>query len=409
MRRDCPKTKNGKADVGEKSTTNVAKAGEDSDGDVNSALVAADEIVDSWILDSSCSYHLCLHADWFHSYSSAIGVVSMGNNAPCKVVGIGTVKIRMFDEAIRVLGNVRHIPKMRQHLISLGYLEANGCKFKAGNGILKVCKGALISMRGTHLRGNIYKLEGSTVIGGAAVATPHAPTTDDTLLWHLRLGHMSETGMLKLQARGLLHGVRSCKLEFCKYCVKGKQCRVTFKTAKHDTEGVIDYIHADVWGPVDVMSKGGVHYFLSFVDDFSRKVWVYFLKHKSEVFSCFKTWCIRVENQAGRKIKVLRTDNGIEFKNSYFDQLCAERGIRRHFTVKKTPQQNGVAECMNRTIAERVRCLRLNSGLSKEFWAEAVQMVVYLVNRSPNAALDRKVAKEVWTGKSIDYSILRIF
>ena len=264
-------------------------------------------------------------------------------------------------------------------------------------------------MKGTHLRGNIYKLEESTVIGGAGVATPHEPTTDDTILWHLRLGHMSETGMLKLHARGLLPGVRSCKLEFCKYCLMGKQCRVTFKTAKHDTEGVIDYIHADVWGPVDVMSKGGIRYFLTFVDDFSKKVWVYFLKHKSEVFSCFKTWCIRVENQTGRKIKVLQTDNGTKFKNSDFDQFCAEGGIRRHFTVKKTPQQNGVGECMNRTIVERARCLRLNYGLSKEFWAEAVQMAVYLVNRSPNAALDGKVAEEVWTGKPVDYSILRIF
>ena len=142
------------------------------------------------------------------------------------------------------------------------------------------------------------------MIGGTAVATPHEPTMDDTLLWHLRLGHMSETSMLKFHAHGLLPGVRSCKLEFCKYCVMGKQCRVTFKMAKHDTKGVIDYNHADVWGPIDVMSKGRVRFFFTFVDDFSRKVWVL------DVFSCFKTWCIRVENQTGRKIKVLRTDNG---------------------------------------------------------------------------------------------------
>ena len=112
----------------------------------------------------------------------------------------------MFDGAIRVFGNVRHVPEMRQNLISLGYLEANGCTFKAGNEILKVCKGALIAMEGTRLQGNIYELEGSTVIGGAAVATTHEPTMDDKLLWHLLLGHMSETGMLKLHARGLQLG-----------------------------------------------------------------------------------------------------------------------------------------------------------------------------------------------------------
>ena len=75
----------------------------------------------------------------------------MGNNSPCKVVGVVKVKIHMFDGAIRVLGNVRHMPEMRQNLISLGYLEATGCTVKAGNGILKVCKGALVAMKGTRL------------------------------------------------------------------------------------------------------------------------------------------------------------------------------------------------------------------------------------------------------------------
>ena len=151
MRRDCPKTKNGKADLGEKIIANVAKAGEDTDRAVSFALVAADEIVDSWRLDSGCSYPLFPHAYWFDSYSSATGVVSMGNNALCKFVGVGTVKICMFDRAIRVLGNVRHVPEMRKNLISLGYLEANGCTFKAGNRIMKVCKGALVAMKGTRL------------------------------------------------------------------------------------------------------------------------------------------------------------------------------------------------------------------------------------------------------------------
>ena len=70
-----------------------------------------------------------------------------------------------------------------------------------------------------------------------------------------------------------------------------------FKAAKHTIDGVLDYIHADVWGPIDVMSKGGAYYFLTFVDDFSKKVWVHYLAHKSEVFSRFKTWRAKVENQ----------------------------------------------------------------------------------------------------------------
>ena len=89
--------------------------------------------------------------------------------------------------------------------------------------------------------------------------------------------------------------------------------------------------------------------------------------------------------------------------------MCEQHGIKRHFTIRKTPQQNGVAEKMNRTIIERARCLRLNAGLEKKFWAEVVNMVCYLINRSPIAALDGKVVKEVWTGSPVDYSGLRVF
>ena len=89
--------------------------------------------------------------------------------------------------------------------------------------------------------------------------------------------------------------------------------------------------------------------------------------------------------------------------------MCEQHEIKRHFTVRKTPQQNGVAERMNRIIAERARCLILNAGLENKFWVEAVNMACYLINRSPRAALDGKVAGEVWTSSLVDYSGLREF
>jgi hypothetical protein len=118
-----------------------------------------------------------------------------------------------------------------------------------------------------------------------------------------------------------------------------------------------------------------------------------------------------VENQTSRKIKKLRTDNGLEFCNIEFNSLCAEHGIARHKTVPGTPQQNGVAERMNRTILERVRCMLSNAGLWDKhgLWAEAANATCYLINRSPNSAIDFKIPEEVWTGKPVDYSNLRIF
>ncbi len=87
---------------------------------------------------------------------------------------------------------------------------------------------------------------------------------------------------------------------------------------QHRTGGILDYVHSDVWGPTRELSLGGSVYYVTFIDDFSRKVWVYFLKQKSEVFSNFKLWKAEVENQTSRKIKYLRSDNGTEYTDSLF-------------------------------------------------------------------------------------------
>lgn len=125
------------------------------------------------------------------------------------------------------------------------------------------------------------------------------------------------------------------KLDFCEHCVYGKQGRVKFSTAVHTTKGTVDYIHSDLWGPSPVTSKGGSQYLLTLIDDYSRKVWVYFLKHKSEVFAT--QWKALIEKQTGKRIKRLRTDNGLEYCSGEFDEFCKNEGIVRHRTVRKTP------------------------------------------------------------------------
>ena len=182
---------------------------------------------------------------------------------------------------------------------------------------------------------------GTTCIGEVYAAT--TPMVEDiTKLRHMRLGHMSQKGLELLSKRGLLCGQSISKVKFCEHCVLGKQKRITFGTSIHRTQGTLDYIHSDVWGPSRVPSKGGANYFVTFIDDFSWKVWVYMLKQKSEVFKVFKQWPALVENQTGKKIKRLRTDNGMEFCSCEFDEFCRDEGIARHRTVCHTPQQKRV-------------------------------------------------------------------
>ena len=116
-----------------------------------------------------------------------------------------------------------------------------------------------------------------------------------------------------------------------------------------------------------------------------------------------------VENETGNKLKCLRSDNGGEYYNKDFDNYCSYNGIRRQKTVPGTPQENGVSERMNRTIMERARCMRLHAGLPLQFWADAVDTVVYLINRGPSSSLDGDIPEEAWTGKKVNYSFLRTF
>nr|GEX09667.1 hypothetical protein [Tanacetum cinerariifolium] len=109
-----------------------------------------------------------------------------------------------------------------------------------------------------------------------------------------------------------------------------------------------------------------------------------------------------------KKIKKLRTDNGLEFCGESFNALCQKYGIVRHHKLVRTPQQNGVAERMNRTIMEKVRCMLSHANLDKDFWVKAATTETYLINRYPHRSLDGNIPEILWSGNSVDYSNLRV-
>ncbi|KAJ4976637.1 hypothetical protein NE237_001743 [Protea cynaroides] len=198
---------------------------------------------------------MCPNRDWFTTYKAIEGAsVLMGNNVVCKIVGIGTVRIKCHDGIVRTLTDVRHIPDLKKNLISLSTLNSIGCSYTGGGGALKVSKGSLVVMKGNKVN-NLYVLQGSTVTGSADVSSSSDSDKDTTHLWHMRLGHMSERGMTNLSKRGLLCGDHTTSLDYCGHCVFGKQTRVSFSTSSHTTKGTLDYIHSDLWGLAQVPSK----------------------------------------------------------------------------------------------------------------------------------------------------------
>lgn len=192
-------------------------------------------------------------------------------------------------------------------------------------------------------------------------------------------------------------------------CALEKIKRLPFPSSSSKSSGILDLIHSDVCGPMEVTSVGGKRYVVTFIDDYSRKVFVTFLRTKDQVFEAFFRFKARAELECGRKIKVLRSDRGGEYINSKFQKLFADTGIKHETSVAYCPESNGVAEWMNSTMISRARCMLIEAELDTDLWAEALNTAVYLINRSPNSAIDFAIPEERYSGKRTSLNHLRVF
>ncbi|GJR70081.1 ribonuclease H-like domain-containing protein [Tanacetum coccineum] len=201
-------------------------------------------------------------------------------------------------------------------------------------------------------------------------------TIDESKLWHRRLGHMNFKTMNKLVNGNLVRGLPSKTFEndhTCVACQKGKQHKV------------------------------------SLTDDFSRFSWVFFLATKSETSGILKKFITEVENQLNHKVKVIRSDNGTEFKNREMDEFYKQKGIKKEYSVARTPQQNGVAERKNRTLIKAARTMLADSLLPTVFWAEAVNTACYVMNRVLVTKPHNKTPYELIIGRPPSISFMRPF
>jgi len=197
-----------------------------------------------WILDTSCTYHMTHKRDWFEELSeNAGGSVRMGNKTTSKVRGIGSVRIKNEDGSTVLLTNVRYIPDMDRNLLSMGTLEDLGCSFESKNGTLLVKEEARTLLIGKRHE-KLYLLQGKPEIAQSLVTEKKQ---DDTVLWHRRLGHVSQKNMEILVKKGFLDRKRISTLDMCEDCVYGKARRVSFVLATHGTEDKLDYVHSDLW------------------------------------------------------------------------------------------------------------------------------------------------------------------
>ena len=187
------------------------------------------------------------------------------------------------------------------------------------------------------------------------------------------------------------------RIHFCEACVHGKQHRFPFPPSNKCARHKLDLIHSDVCGPLPVSFKE-YRYFITFCDDNTHEVWIYFMRTKSEAYSKFREFKALVELQTGLKIKVFRSDSGGEYISLEFEAFLKNCGIIHQKTAPHTPEQNGVAEILNRIIVERGRCMLYEGNLSAYFWVYAFSCAVYLMNRSPVTRLRDSTPDEAWSG-----------
>ncbi len=203
-------------------------------------------------------------------------------------------------------------------------------------------------------------------IAGAA----NAVKDNDLDLWHFR---QSVKKLANGEVAIGMNSMQQMKPSFCEGCIAGKMKRDPFKpVGEIRSKRRLEIVHSDVCGPMTTDSIGGSKYFVTFIDDYTRCCAVYFLNSKSEVPDKFKEYEARVFNDCSLRIGTLRSDNGGEYLSKEFNSYLKSKGIRHELTVPYSPQQNGVAERMNRTLMESTRSMMAHASLPDKYWAEAV-------------------------------------
>ncbi|GMH09540.1 hypothetical protein Nepgr_011381 [Nepenthes gracilis] len=309
--------------------------------ETNDFINVAEQATD-WVVDFRASIHVTSKRELFTTYTPGVSrILKMGNVETSKIIGRSDVSFVTNNGAQLILKDVRHVLDIRINIISAGRLDdACFCSVFCDGGF-KLTKGPMVVARGWKTSG-LYVLQATTEVEEVN-ATSSLESSD---LWHRRLGHMSERGMGHLAKKSLIPEMDEDRLKICSHCIAGKQKRVSFQgDSSSKRPGGTELVHTDT---------------------------------KDQVCGVFEYFHALVERETGKKLKAVRSDNGGEYIEP-FDTYCWSHGIRN----QKTLQLNDVAEHINRTLMERVKCLLSDAKLPRSFWAEALKMMTHVEGVAP--------------------------
>jgi transposase InsO family protein len=357
-----------------------------------------------------------------------------GYNLEAKGTGNVTIKTLIGKTHLPVtFTKVMYVPALAVNLLSVSRMDDTGLSVSFNQGECSIqsrrSKGEVIGRALKVDSSKLWRLATAEVTGEsrkAEIVSCNAVGTESNenlvVLWHRRLAHLHFKAVHHLFDQSMVADSKSLATRpkpeanhnpdpDCQSCVLGKHHRASVpQAADHRATEPLYRIHIDVCGPFSVQSHLGQSYLLQIVDDYSRYAWARAMRTKDQAFNFFKEYvamCEAMHN--GRRVSIMRSDNGGEFMSNAFSEWLAAKGIRRERTNPHSPWQNGVVERMNRTVVEAARTILLEAKLPIFLWSLACHAAVYIRNRSPTASLPTMTPYEAWHGVKPFIGHMRIF
>ncbi|GKD24991.1 putative ribonuclease H-like domain-containing protein [Tanacetum coccineum] len=359
------------------------------------------------VVDSGCSSHMTGNKAYLLNYEDYNeGFVAFGSDPKGgKITGKGKIKTANLD-----FDNVYFVDELKFNLFSVSQMcdKKNSVLFTDTECLILSPSFKLLDESQVVLRAprqnDVYSLDLKNIVPSGGITCLYAnATSDESKLWHRRLGHVNFKNINKLVKGHLVRGLPSKVFVNDRTCVtynKGKQHKVSCKAKLERTiRKPLELLHMDLFGPVSLESINKKKYYLVVTDDFSRFSWVFFLASKDETNEILYEFITGLENQLNHKVKIIRSNHGTEFKNHAMNV----------FSVARTPQQNGVAERKNRTLIEAAKTMLANSLLPIPFWGEVVNTACYVLNRVLVTKPQNKRPYELLIGKPPSISFMRPF
>ena len=403
------------------SSAAVATVVDVTDAEAFVSTVAAYSVVstprerDCFYLDSCASDHMVFDHSLLDGVVPHSGHVRVGDDRFTPITGRGSLRITSTAGIVKV-SNVLLVPALGRNLISVSKLEADGFYSSFGGGKVRVSRSfAGPSVLSGHIHDNIYVLDTSAALIGAPSTLPLASvatSTESLMFWHRRLGHLNVRDVVKMAKDGLLPGFSVDTTDVnaftCDACLAGKAHRLpSYRTGARAVDP-LQIIHIDLWGKARTQTQNGSKYMLTCYDDHTRKIHVFFLRHKSDALDKLKIYIALVENQLSTTVKAIRSDNGGEFSSDRFQSFLESRGIEHLPVPPGSHAQNGRVERAHLTLLNGVRTVLAESGLPPSFWAEAASYIAYCRNRSPNSSISA-IPEEIWRRHKLSLKHLQPF